>query len=207
MDDPRIVDTVVLLYFLLVERFDLLVELLGDPIQVPFSVYDPEEPRDGNAVSARSDFLSEMRQAIRHYEASARSTGDHFSLERVARVDALSDAGRIRSVSMAEDERNLAASLQSRENLKRHGIRYPLGPGEAACVAIAHTRRWTIATDDTDALTVMKNLNKTGAFSYERIRKLLTRAANERAVSRAEVNGIHAEMRIHGFWDAGPPFP
>ena len=207
-DDPHIVDTVVLLYFLLVERFDLLVELMGDPIPVPFSVYDPEEPRDGNAVaSARSDLLSEMRQAIRHYQASARSTSDHSSLERVARVDALSDAGRIRSVPMTEDERNLAASLQSRENLKRHGIRYPLGPGEAACVAIAHTRRWTIATDDTDALTVMKNLNKTGAFRYERIRKLLTRAANERAVSQAEANGIHAEMGIHGFWDAGAPFP
>ena len=207
-DDLHIVDTVVLLYFLLVERFDLLVELIGDPIQVPFSVYDPEEPRDGNAVaSARSDLLSELRQAIRHYEASARSTGDHISLERVARVDALCDAGRIRSVSMTEDERNLAASLQSRENLKQHGIRYPLGPGEAACVAIAHTRRWTIATDDTDALTVMKNLTKTGAFRYERIRKLLTRAANERGVSTAEANSIHAEMRIHGFWDAGAPFP
>ena len=55
-DDLHIVDTVVLLYFLLVERFDLLVELIGDPIQVPFSVYDPEEPRDGDAgASARSD--------------------------------------------------------------------------------------------------------------------------------------------------------
>ena len=201
-DDLHIVDTVVLLYFFLVERFDLLVGLLGDPIQVPLSVYDPGEPRDATAALLRSDLLSEMRQSILHYEASARTTGDDASLVRVARVD-----GRIRSVAMTDDERNLAASLQSRTNVKRYGIRYPLGPGEAACIAIARTRGWTIATDDTDALTVMKNLDTTPAFRYERIRKLLTRAANEGAVSKAEANDIHHEMRIHGFWDAGAPFP
>lgn len=206
-NDLHIVDTVVLLYFLLVDRFDLLEALIGTPVQVPFSVYDPDDPRDSAGSAARSDLTSEMRQAIRHYEANALSTNNRASLDRIARVDALHDEGRLVAVAMTDDERHLAAEVQSRDRTKQHGIRVPLGPGEAACVAIACTRGWTIATDDADALAVMRKLTSGTTFPYERIRKLLTRAGAESHLTNAAANAIHAEMRVHGFWDMTAPFP
>ena len=42
-DDKHIIDTVVLLYFLLVGEEELLCTLVGTPLQVPLAVYDPED--------------------------------------------------------------------------------------------------------------------------------------------------------------------
>jgi hypothetical protein len=42
-DDDHILDTVVLLYFLLVQQAELLMDLIGRPLQVPFAVYDPDD--------------------------------------------------------------------------------------------------------------------------------------------------------------------
>ena len=106
---------------------------------------------------------------------------------------------------MTPEERLLAAKLESVDALD-HGVRVPLGPGEAACVAISFERDWTIATDDSDALKVLKRLHRGRDFRYERIRKMLTRAAEEGHVTREEANRLHAAMRSHGFWDTGQPF-
>ena len=43
-------------------------------------------------------------------------------------------------------------------------------------------------------------------YPYERIRKLLVRAAIEGHTSREEANRLHDEMRTLGFWDSGQPF-
>ena len=42
-DGSHVLDTVVLLYFLLADEEELLGELIGWPFRVPFAVYDPEE--------------------------------------------------------------------------------------------------------------------------------------------------------------------
>lgn len=42
-DHKHIIDTVVLLYFLLVGEEELLCTLVGTPLQVPLAVYDPED--------------------------------------------------------------------------------------------------------------------------------------------------------------------
>jgi len=104
-------------------------------------------------------------------------------------------------------ERRLAARLQSRDGAVQYGLRVPLGPGEAACVAIAWERVWTIATDDEDALKVLDQMHDGCTYPYERIRGLLIRSANEKLISTNEANEIHAEMRALGFWDSGLRFP
>jgi len=81
-----------------------------------------------------------------------------------------------------------------------------LGPGEAACVAIAIERGWTIATDDADAFKVLDRLQGGQSYPYERIRKLLIRVADEGRISREEANRLHDEMCSLGFWDSGRPF-
>ncbi len=204
-DDKHIIDTVVLLYFLLVGEEELLCTLVGTPLQVPLAVYDPEDRDLPLTAGRRAELLSEMRQAVGHYESAARLTGDDDSLSRVSRIDSLYDESRLVSVPMTPKERLLAAKLESVDALD-HGVRVPLGPGEAACVAISFERDWTIATDDTDALKVLKRLHRGRHFRYERIRKLLIRAVEEGHVTREEANRLHTAMRSHGFWDTGQPF-
>lgn len=75
-DDKHIIDTVVLLYFLLVGEEDLLCTLLGTPLQVPLAVYDPEDRDLPPTAHRRTELLSEMRQAVGHYESSVRPTDD-----------------------------------------------------------------------------------------------------------------------------------
>lgn len=202
-----IIDTVVLLYFMLTRREQLLLRLLGSPLRVPLVVYDPEE--EGLPIPAlqRAELLSEMRQAIRHYEIRARtSPADKARFERLRKIDDLHRKGLLETVSLVDDEQQLAADLQSREAIARFTVRTPLGAGEASCVAIAFRRGWTIATDDTDALTVLSELHGGGDFAFHRIRSLLIRAGNEGLVTRDESNRIHEEMRSEGFWDVGTPF-
>ena len=204
-DDKHIIDTVVLLYFLLVGEEELLCTLVGTPLQVPLAVYDPEDRDLPITAGRRVELLSEMRQAVGHYESSARLTGDDDSLSRVSRIDSLYDESQLVPVPMTPEERLLAAKLESADALE-YGVRVPLGPGEAACVAISFERDWTIATDDSDALKVLKRLHRGRDFRYERIRKLLIRATEEGHVTREEANRLHAAMRSHGFWDTGQPF-
>ena len=204
-EDEHILDTVVLLYFLLADEEELLGELIGWPFMVPFAVYDPEERVIPLESSPRADLLSEMRQAVRYYDRVAKSTGDTESLWRVSRVDRLHDEGRLVVEALELVEQPLADGLQGTD-ATQFGLKAPLGAGEAACVAIAHQRDWTIVTDDGDALKALDRLRPNGAYNYERIRKLLIRAAREQLITEDSANRIHAEMVSRGFWDSSPPF-
>lgn len=205
-EQPSILDTVVLLYFLLAGQEALLTRLLGAPLRVSLAVYDPEERSLPPQALRHSDLLSEMRQAIRHYEVAARSDPESSELlARIRRVDPLYEQGELEVVALSADERILAARLQSRREAADFGLRVPLGPGEAACVAVAFTRGWTVATDDNAALTALSTLSGRD-HPYERIRKLLVRAADEGLVTPAEARDIHNQMRQLGFWDSGDLF-
>ncbi len=204
-DREHILDTAVLLYFLLVKRVQLLGSLIGYPLQVPFAVYDPED-RDQQSHVRNPEFLSEMRQAERHYAKLASLGRNAESWQRVRFVDSLYDDDRLISVSMSPAELILSALLQSPE-ASGDRLPLPLGPGEAACVAICIERGWTIVTDDSDAFKVLDMRRPGSNYRYERIRKLLIRAAHEGLITEGEANRIHSEMRSHGFWDSGKPFP
>jgi hypothetical protein len=80
-EGSHIIDTVVLMYFLLVGREALLGDLMGRPLQVPLAVYDPEDRKLQEGASPRSELLSEMRQAVRHYEAAAEAADGMQYLE------------------------------------------------------------------------------------------------------------------------------
>lgn len=207
-DQETVLDTVVLMYFLLVGEGNLLAELLGDPLRAPRAVYDPEDRGLPEEAMRHIDLLSEMRQAVSHYETNARlSDIDPGLVDQIRHVDDLFDSGNMTVVDMSEDERAFAAALQSRDGIAGYDLRVPLGPGEAACVAIAWKRGWKIATDDTAALKVLEKLHGGHTYPYERIRKLLVRAAEMGHITKERANEIHAEMRDLGFWDSGIPFP
>lgn len=200
-------DTVVLMYFLLVGREELLFSLIGEPIGLPLAVYDPSENPLLDDPRRRSDLLSEMHQAIRHYAIGSRGDpSSKESLDRLCRIQDIYNTKRIQCVVLSPDEANLAAYLQSHDCLTEFGLKFPLGPGEASCVAIAWLRGVCVATDDNDALHVLEQLHDHREFPHERIRRLLVRAATSALITRGDANLIHEEMRRHGFWDTGRPF-
>lgn len=207
MSSPKsVVDTVVLRYFLLVGRADLLVTLLGAPLGVPRVVYDPD---DGNAPL---DFKSELRRSV----AEQRRRGSDAALERDVRelsrlradrlevADKLYLDGQLVVIDHTPDELGLVGQLTSPSGCKAFNLRFPLDPGEAACLAIGVQRSLVVATDDNDALKARESF--ASPPSYERIRRLLVRAVTEKLITKATANGLHDEMREHGFWDSTPPF-
>lgn len=213
---PTVVDTVVLHYFLAVDRAQLLLELLDPPVGVPRIVFDPEDDQGIDAV------VSELRQNIRYEERLANEAGpddrdDLIPELREARASAEANAQRLRKIGdivaggrleileLTDDERDLSDRLTARKPDPSLGLLVALDDGEAACVAIAVERGWTLATDDGDALRVLDRIAPD--YPYERIRRLLVRAVTDGLVTEAEANEIHREMTRAGFWDAVLPFP
>jgi predicted nucleic acid-binding protein len=213
---PTVVDTVVLHYFLVVDRAELLLELLDPPVGIPRIVFDPDDD-DGRDIG-----VSELRRNIRYEQRLANEAapddGDDLAREledarasaeanvqRLRHIDDLVAGGRIEVLDLTEEERDMSAQLASREPDPALGLLIALDDGEAACVAVAIERGWTLATDDTDALRVLDRLASN--HPYERIRRLLIRGANDGLITEAEANDIHEAMTRAGFWDRTRPFP
>ncbi len=207
MPEPAVVDTVVLRYFLFVARQDLLVALLGRPLMVPRVVFDPDEG-DVSEVA-----MSELTRSIRFQRGAAADPGRLPA----ARARAATNADRLQAISemhvrrdvqvvdLETDELELFARLTSIEGSRSLGLHFAIQPGEAACVALAVKRGWVLATDDQDALTALEALDP--GHAYERIRRLLQRAAEAGLISQDEANDLHAGMRRLGFRDREVPFP
>lgn len=202
---PAVVDTVVLRYFLLVDQFELLLQVLGEPLRVSRVVYDPEDAGDERAMSemVRSVHLQSQRSVDKGRREEERKRADRFAT-RLATVHGHVADGTISVIDMSESELELFSRLSSDDHVAEFGLTFPLDEGEAATLAIAIERGWVFVSDDSDALTAMQHIRR--RHPYQRIRKILIAAADEGAVTRDEANAIHSEMRDFGFWDMTSPF-
>jgi len=202
---PAVVDTVVLRYFLLVDQFELLVQVLGQPLMVSRVVYDPEDAGDERAMSemVRSIHVQSQRSIDKGRREEERKRADMFAT-RLAAIHGHAADGTIALIDMSDSERELFSRLSSDQHVAEFGLTFPLDEGEAATLAIAIERGWIFVSDDTDALTAMRHIRR--RHPYQRIRKILIAAADEGAVTRDEANAIHSKMRDVGFWDMTSPF-
>lgn len=207
-EEPRcVVDTVVLRYFLVVDEMPLLVDLLGTPLGVPRIVFDPEEepetPDDARSEITRS--VSYQLKVSRDPARDPMSRADAvLHAQRLGEIGGEHRAGRVVVLDLDDEERALFARLTSPRTCKDFGLRFPLDPGEAACLAFAVNRGLVLATDDADALRALEH-HRPG-HPYERIRRLLARAADSGLCTRERANEIHAAMQLAGFWDREAPF-
>lgn len=209
LEPPKtVVDTGILMYFLFVQEAELLLDLIGRPVAVPRIVYDPDE---GAAIPRRA--RSEITRSIEYQQGIAMDRARDEAVCRQARANAerlqsirdLHTAGALTTVDLQPDELRMLSSLTSPSGCKAFNLRFPLGAGEAACLAVSVKRNLVFATDDNDALKALASIPS--PHRYQRIRKLLMTAASTGRISRERANAIHAEMRRLGFWDRTPPFP
>jgi hypothetical protein len=201
-------DTVILRYFLFVQEAELLFDLVGKPVAVPRIVYDPDEgaetPEAARSEITRSIGYQRCSAADRTRDETARRQAEAHA-ERLQSIRDLHTAGALTTVDLLPDEWKLVSSLTSPSGCKAFNLKFPLGAGEAACLAVAVERNLVLATDDSDALKALASVP--GTHPYQRIRKLLIAAATNKRISQERANAIHAEMRRLGFWDRTPPFP
>ncbi|MGI8514264.1 MAG: hypothetical protein ACR2NT_03830 [Acidimicrobiia bacterium] len=204
--DPAIVDTVVLRYFLLVDQFDLLTRVLGQPVAVSRVVYDPDDAGEERAMSEIVRSIHVQRQKASDISRSDEEGRQAEEFERrLSEIHSHFLRGAISVVDMTESERNLFGRLSAKEHTDEFGLIFPLDEGESATLAIAVQRGWVFASDDGDALRAMISINR--RHPYQRIRKLLIEAVDSGLVDEVRANEIHAEMRRAGFWDRQVPFP
>jgi hypothetical protein len=165
-----VVDTVVLLYFLLADEADLLIDTMSAPVAAPRIVYDPDE---GDVPdTARSEIT---RSIAYHRQAATDPARDTVARDRAAanakRLRAITElyrAGRIVVMDLTAAELEIFGRLTSQRGCRDHGLRFPLGYGEAACLAIALARSLPLATDDRDALRALHQASPN--HPYQRIR-------------------------------------
>lgn len=171
-------------------------------------MYDPDEP-----AQLPDDARSEITRSISYQRKVSRDRARDDSARQEASRNAvaltgivsLHNAGRAMVVDLADEELDLVARLTSPTTCTAFGLCFPLDPGEAACLAIAVERGLVLVTDDADALRALEHHSP--AHPYERIRRLLIRAAEARLCTRNRANDIHRAMRHLGFWDRESPFP
>lgn len=183
MADPAVVDTVVLRYFLFVERAELLAALLQPPIYVPRIVFDPDEgdvPELAMSEVTRS-ILVQTRTAQDETRPSDARGEASLKAERLTQVHALYARGDLIVADLTDEELRVFAQLTATAGARALGLRFRIHPGEAACVAVGLARNHVVVTDDGDALKALEALRP--GHPYERCRKLL------------------------GFRDTEPPFP
>jgi len=199
---PVIADTVVVNYFLAVGLIRLLEKVLGSPVQVPRAVFDPDEG-DGIAKEAASelrrglwlhrDRSKEKRLPVEVQQRSVRAL-PHFES-----LPVLVTEGVLVVIDLQDEERETFARLRDRRFVAQFSLVAGLGRGEAASLAIAVNRNYDIATDDQDAIKILKSLRPD--LKAIRIRALLRRGVDSRLLTTKQARGIHMEMLRAGFWD------
>ena len=199
-----VADTVVVNYFVAVGEFELLRQLLGGRVHVPRAVFDPDEPED-----IAEEAASELRRGLRLHQRRANDRGVGKELrERSARalphfkrLAEHASRGEIVALELSPAEMRFYAKLRDKQFVAKHGRIAGLGHGEAAALAIALERDYSLATDDQDAITVAQALSPN--MGIQRIRGLLIRADDEGLIDKKQAQSIHTAIVRAGFWDSG----
>lgn len=197
-------DTVVVNYFLAVGEFELLAKMVGDAVQVPRAVFDPEEPEH-----IADEAASELRRGLRLHRLRASDDGiggqlrakSARALPHFEQLSELCSTGRLVALEMSSEELAIYARLRDRNYVRQFSLIEGLGRGEAAALAIAIERRYEVATDDQDAIKALSALAP--ELRVLRIRGLLIHAIDSGTIEKSRGQAIHAAMLEAGFWDAG----
>lgn len=183
------------------------MKLVGSPLAVSRTIYDPDEgdvPPEAMSEMTRAIFDQRRRFDDLLQPEDLRAAANK-RMQRLHAIHSLHGIGLVEVLDMTPSELKTFATLTDPAAAASNGLLFSLAGGEAATIALAVGRGLVCATDDNDALKALATLAP--GHKYERIRKLLQRAAKEGHVTRETANRIHDDMRRAGFWDKTPPCP
>jgi len=160
-------DTTPLRYFALVERLDLLAKSLDGKIRTPREVFDPgEDPNGPDAL------LSEIGRSERYWLKRSKR-GE--ATRNYSRLHAMRFRTDIEVVDLDSAENQDAAQMQTPRFAKEAGLRDKLGKGEAAVIAVACARGWSVVMDDKDGRKALafKRPQSTAWTTQELVRRAI----------------------------------
>ena len=139
-DLDTVCNTTPLRHLALARRLDLLSAVFGGKIITPRQVFDPDEDPGGPAFQ-----VSELGLSERYFAARS---DDRDMANRWGAMLEVRQRSDIEAVDLDEGELLIYAELLSPEFRRSANLAAPLGPGEAAVIAIAELRGCGTIMDD-----------------------------------------------------------
>jgi hypothetical protein len=185
LHDPVACNATPIRHFALSGHFDLLVGLVGGVVLTPRTVFDPSEDPDGP-----ERLLSEIGQSERHW-AYRSSSPDRT--EKWSRLRALRERDDIQVIDLEDAELPTFAEVQTPAYARSIGFALPLGPGEAAVVAVAEGRGWAAVIDDAAGRAAFADKVPIGTVLTSR--ELLRAGVADGVLTSPEAELIYADLR------------
>jgi predicted nucleic acid-binding protein len=188
--EPTVCDTTTLRYFTIIGQFDLLARALGGRVSTPRQVFDDEDDVDTPGV-----LVSELGASERYYRR--RSVRGIEATDKWSRLRALRQRDDIEILDLTDDEEASYVDLRSAELARSYGLAGPLGPGEAAVIAIADRRRWRAAIDEHAGRSILND--RSPGHPVVTTRDLVRIAATRGFISSPEAEIVYTDMLAEGF--------
>jgi predicted nucleic acid-binding protein len=188
-----ICDTTPVRIFAVVGRVELLVDALGGEVIVPRQVLDPDDDFEGPP-----SLLSEIGRSERFFLKRQSSDEARVAWSRLAALRTRSD---IRVVDFEGREFERYLELVDPALARAYDLAVPLGPGEAATIAIAEARGYLAVADDWGARRVLQAIAP--AVELVTSRDLLRQAVTRELVDSAAAQLVYIDMLAAGW--RGPP--
>jgi predicted nucleic acid-binding protein len=188
--EPTVCDTTALRYFAIVDQFDLLARALGGTVSTPRQVFDDEDDVDTPGV-----LVSELGNSERYHRR--RSAHGIEATDKWSRLRALRQRDDIEIIDLTDDEEAAYLELRSPDLTRSYGLAGPLGPGEAAVIAIADQRRWRAVIDEWAGRSILNN--RSPDHSVVTTRDLIRVAATAGFISSPEAEIVYTDMLAEGY--------
>jgi predicted nucleic acid-binding protein len=190
--EPTVCDTTALRHFAIVSQFDLLVRALGGTVFAPRQVFDDQDDVDTPGV-----LVSELGASERYYRR--RSAREPEASDKWSRLRSLRQRNDIEILDLAhdDDEEATYAELTSLDLARRYGLAAPLGPGEAAVIAIATHRGMRAALDEYAGRHILAD--RSPGHVAVTTRDLVRAAVHDGFIESPEAQIIYADMLAEGY--------
>jgi predicted nucleic acid-binding protein len=188
--EPTVCDTTALRYFAIVDQFDLLSRALSGKVSTPRQVFDDEDDVDTPGV-----LVSELGASERYHRR--RSVRGIEATDKWSRLRALRQRDDIEILDLTDDEEATYVALRSTDLARAYGLAGPLGPGEAAVIAIADHRRWRAAIDEHAGRSILND--RSPGHSIVTTRDLVRIAATEGFITSPEAEIVYTDMLAEGY--------
>ncbi len=188
--EPTVCDTTALRYFAIVDQFGVLARALGGRVSTPRQVFDDEDDMDTPGA-----LISELGASERYHRR--RSARGIEATDKWSRLRALRKRDDIDILDLTREEEASYVDSRSAGLARSYGLVTPLGPGEAAVIAIAEHRRWRAVIDEYAGRSILND--RSPGHSVVTTRDLVRIAAAQGYISSPDAETVYTDMLAEGY--------